>query len=483
MQTKEKEKESFVKHLLSIGSFTQNAWLINPHRPGSNTIIEYDEINCHGFDKVEDYTLDQIQTLTNDFIINSFAIDNQLNLIRIKSDSNWQQCKNLDDLRLIAYYIVDNGKVIKEGTFKLSDKQKLISREKLIKINNPLLYPEAKGKIYTKETILPILINFLRAHVGYWGWFYPPLEDDITSEFQKLQIIQPANNIISTLPAFSTLLKSIIRSYWDVDDGPMKSFNNDIKLRAVLSYRLGLNNSKMYKYKVDNKLIECNETFDINFKNIRKGFIVQRHAVSWFKPAAAASIYKKFLQNNINPIIWDPSIGFSARMSGFIVSYPQGKYIGSDPSRSVCDDAINISKTYLNSINADIRCEGSEKTKIEDLSLDFVFTSPPYFDKEKYLNEDGQCWKDYPTIELWIKNYLLPTFKTAYEGLKNNCYMVINVDDELSDIIITSAKYVGFTYCEHMNVIMPIKKDHFSRKHGHNKLSSETFFVFIKIFK
>jgi len=80
--------------------------------------------------------------------------------------------------------------------------------------------------------------------------------------------------------------------------------------------------------------------------------------------------------------------------------------------------------------------------------LDLCFTSPPYFDLEKYSNENTQSYISYPTKEDWIEGYLTETFKNCHYGLKSDGLMLINIADikgkELEKEMIKTAEKVGF---------------------------------------
>jgi tRNA1(Val) A37 N6-methylase TrmN6 len=59
--------------------------------------------------------------------------------------------------------------------------------------------------------------------------------------------------------------------------------------------------------------------------------------------------------------------------------------------------------------------------------FNMVFTSPPYFDTERYFEEPGQCWRDYPKQAQWVKSYLQPTMETAKSVLQSRGALVLNV--------------------------------------------------------
>ena len=61
--------------------------------------------------------------------------------------------------------------------------------------------------------------------------------------------------------------------------------------------------------------------------------------------------------------------------------------------------------------------------------LDFAFTSPPYFNREQYSQDENQSFKAYGEYEDWRDNFLRPTLTTIYEYLKNDRYCVWNIAD------------------------------------------------------
>ena len=60
--------------------------------------------------------------------------------------------------------------------------------------------------------------------------------------------------------------------------------------------------------------------------------------------------------------------------------------------------------------------------------LDISFTSPPYFNREQYKDEN-QSFKKYGEYDDWRDNFLKPTLTTIYEYLKNDRYILWNIGD------------------------------------------------------
>ena len=460
-------------------NFSEKIWCADVYIPSINLIIEFDGAYWHGLDRDEDYTKNQLSSIINDFRKNKLAKDKKLNLIRISDDSNWQSTKSLEDLRDVAYHVVENGTVIKEGTKRFGDKTKIIKRSTLLKFH----LEDPNNKEYTQKELLPTLKDVIREHSNYWGWFYPPTHESLSNVI--LDIKKSISNdaaISSSKLAGSDWLKSQIKSFWEVDNGPLKSLEDDKKINNVLKYRLGINNSIDYEYKLeDGSVVKTNEHFDITLFQVRKGFVVQRKSVSWFKPSAAANIWHRLIGDKNNPIVFDPSAGWGARLLGFSAIYPHGHYYACEPAKKTKKDLDNLSSLLIQELpilKIDIFQQGSEyEVNIDDDSCDAIFTSPPYFDIEKYFDEPGQCWKDYPTFDLWKEKYLKETFKNCYRILKKDCKVAFNVNKQLENTIIEVAIECGFKHEETIN--LTLATDHFMKSNKLNK-SHEPILIFKK---
>ena len=151
-------------------------------------------------------------------------------------------------------------------------------------------------------------------------------------------------------------------------------------------------------------------------------------AVSNFRPTAAAAIYDYFGRNKKDFTVWDMSGGWGGRMLGAIVSGVD-TYICTEPSKKAYIGLCELSndfegETFCVPINS-----GSENFKPNKNSLDLCFTSPPYFDLEKYSDEDSQSYKKFPEKNAWIEVFLRETFENCYYGLKSDGVMAINIAD------------------------------------------------------
>lgn len=211
---------------------------------------------------------------------------------------------------------------------------------------------------------------------------------------------------------------------------PLEVFNNDELLKKVIYKRI-----KMGDNMSDNGLRKMLKIF------------TGTQCVSNFRPTAAAVLYELYAKNKI---VWDMSSGYGGRLLGAIKAGVK-KYIGTEPCTETYNGLLSIIDNIKNKTNTEMKIykKGSEESLPEKNSLDFCFTSPPYFDTEKYSNEDTQSYKKYPTKNEWLNGYLRKTFENCYYGLKNNGVMAINIANvksynNLEEDCIIVAKDSGF---------------------------------------
>ena len=61
--------------------------------------------------------------------------------------------------------------------------------------------------------------------------------------------------------------------------------------------------------------------------------------------------------------------------------------------------------------------------------MDIVFTSPPYFNVERYSHDDTQSWVRYKNIDLWNKNFLQTAVKNVWKTLRKGGILMVNISD------------------------------------------------------
>ena len=203
--------------------------------------------------------------------------------------------------------------------------------------------------------------------------------------------------------------------------------------------------------------------------------------VSNFRPTAANAIYNRFLPEG--GTTWDMSGGYGGRLLGAIKS--QINYITTEPTEKTVIGLKEIShyhggiaNLFRNKPYYEILQQGSEDFTPDKESLDLCFTSPPYFDTEKYSDEETQSYIKFPTKDEWVNGFLRKTIQNCRYGLKQHRYMLINIANvksfnDLENITINVAKEEGFNHEETYRLTL-------SKIHG-NGFKYEPIFVFRKI--
>lgn len=112
-------------------------------------------------------------------------------------------------------------------------------------------------------------------------------------------------------------------------------------------------------------------------------------SVSNFRPTAAYALYRHFLPSGGR--ILDMSSGFGGRLLGAIKANHdcEYRYTGFEPATKTFDGLESLRSDFGGNMTIDIHNEGSEFIDIFD-KIDFAFTSPPYFNTERYSDEPTQ---------------------------------------------------------------------------------------------
>ena len=152
-------------------------------------------------------------------------------------------------------------------------------------------------------------------------------------------------------------------------------------------------------------------------------------AASNFRPGFAAYLYRQFCPDNAN--VLDTSTGYGGRLVGFIGSGRAGFYIGIDPN----------AETHAGNLRMADELGFSDKIELHNLPAedvphdvvagrcDFAFTSPPYFRKEHYSEDDTQSWVRYKTGDAWRDGFLAPMMALQHAALKPGCHSLVNIAD------------------------------------------------------
>lgn len=164
--------------------------------------------------------------------------------------------------------------------------------------------------------------------------------------------------------------------------------------------------------------------------------------VNEFQPYLARAIYKKFCKEGDK--ILDPCSGWGGRTLGLAsLMFKDIEYVTSDPSVKTYQgllkmrDFFHLSPEHFKYNNC-----GFEKLEVKENYFDFCFTSPPYYDTERYSDDAEQSYKANKSYDEWKHNFLYVLLDKIIYALKPNAYCLLNVgkvrypiDDDILDYL------------------------------------------------
>lgn len=168
----------------------------------------------------------------------------------------------------------------------------------------------------------------------------------------------------------------------------------------------------------------------IDFKILKSALHLRKYVASQFRPSAAKCVYQYFNSKDV----LDFSSGWGDRLNGFLSCENTKSYLGIDPNTRLSIGYQNQLYSYNNSNkNVIMKMECAEDADIPINQFDTVFTSPPYFNVERYNQEESQSWKRYKKLHNWLDGFLFPVLQKSWDSLKSNGNMIINISDVYSN--------------------------------------------------
>lgn len=223
------------------------------------------------------------------------------------------------------------------------------------------------------------------------------------------------------------------------------------------------------------------------------GLVKNTQACSNFRPGFAAHLYRRFCPPG--GTVLDTSTGYGGRLVGAMASTTVGHYVGIDPNTPTVAGNRKLLElldrgdfaTLIELPAEDVKSAkktDSAKGTVAASSCDFSFTSPPYFRKEHYSEDDTQSWKRYGEPDAWREGFLLPMMALHFASLKPGARCAINIGDvligstrhPLGEWTVDCAKRSGFIHETTLEFPM-------SRRFGSNQkdeVAVEPVFIFRK---
>lgn len=168
--------------------------------------------------------------------------------------------------------------------------------------------------------------------------------------------------------------------------------------------------------------------------------------VANFRPAAARAIIARY--SAPGETILDFSAGFGGRLLGCLTL--ERSYIGVDPAgsqilglRRMLKSLQPLSSTHARIIRA---CAEDFMPRLDSAGVDLIFSSPPYFNIEKYSQAESQSYRRYKTYGAWKQHFLRAVIKQSHRVLRPGGYLVINVANTRDYTIARDLSHMGCDY-------------------------------------
>ena len=169
----------------------------------------------------------------------------------------------------------------------------------------------------------------------------------------------------------------------------------------------------------------------VNANNLRGMLLTFSHTgrVSNFRSTAAKAIYERY--SSEGDTVLDFSAGYGGRMLGCL---PLNRtYVGIDPCREQITGLrrMNARLGKLVRVRARTRiyqaCAEDFLRQQRTASVSLVFSSPPYFDMERYSSSRTQSYIRFPTYGEWQEGFMAPVVTQSRRILKKGGYFIVNV--------------------------------------------------------
>lgn len=258
-----------------------------------------------------------------------------------------------------------------------------------------------------------------------FGGFITPEKIKLSKEIKDYtyeQAKNDVNNLFKMEVNENDLLKLTGNKYLDYYFFP---YRLDAKTKRKINFYEFLENKDEYiDDKTLKKLIKYNRKHKTNFSEmdiLYHYFQLYYGSINQFKPLISKFIYEKY---DVKTVL-DFAASWGGRMLG-AMAIPNVKYIGIDINKELKKPYDAIIKDLHVERRVTMIYKDAVEIDYSKFNYDFVFTSPPYYNKEftEYMPE-------YADYNDYLLNYLSPVIKNTYKNLKNGGHYALIINDEL----------------------------------------------------
>jgi len=154
-------------------------------------------------------------------------------------------------------------------------------------------------------------------------------------------------------------------------------------------------------------------------KRVLRAVSMQNRTPGVFRPVVAKFLYQNFC--NPGELTWDPCAGWGGRLMGATAAGV--RYLATEVEPKTAEGNRRLAQAL--GVEAEVVLCPAEN--FDPPTVDFVFTSPPYFDVEHYGDSDDQSFRVNQTFEGWVEGFLRPVIRNAYKALKEGGVLALNV--------------------------------------------------------
>ena len=253
---------------------------------------------------------------------------------------------------------------------------------------------------------------------------------------------------------------------------PLEIFASDKYLRVAIEHT------------IDYRMSLAPTSFASSLSLTRNGQVASN-----FRPGFALMLLRRYAPDGAT--VFDSSTGFGGRLVGFFASRCS-TYVGIDPATETYAGNLQLVDALCPADKlVELHCAAAEDVPHDVVAdrCDVALTSPPYFAKEMYADEDTQSFKRYTDGESWRDGFLLPMLALQHAALKPGGVNLLNIADvkikskeyPLVDWALAAGREVGFEIVEIQRYAL---SQHFGRgvdeREGEDGVASEPVIVMRK---
>jgi len=189
-----------------------------------------------------------------------------------------------------------------------------------------------------------------------------------------------------------------------------------------------LQNPQYFPHIARATLLHVGRSSDLLYQVLQFGF----NFVQWcneFPPIAAYRLCERYGLTAESHVL-DPCAGWGGRMLG--VSVLVDSYTCYDPSTKTADGLAGL-ESFIRRIRPTFTAlvnpiPFEESDEMEDY-YDLAITSPPYFDTEKYSDEETNSLNRYADYYSWCRGFYYPLIDKTMRQLKPEAVFILNIGD------------------------------------------------------